>query len=228
VQAPGEEVSSNLIELAKKIQKSVPGFEYFSGFNDKYHNKESESSLHTKGMAADFVLGRKPSKEEGQEIVSLLKSLGASKARDEYNNPSAKATAGHFHVEIAKMAEGGIIKARPGGTVVQAAEAGRDEAYIPLTRGHVPVKIDTRALIDSMPKMEIDEKVTEKLGKSFKDSFGEDFQNNISRLTKILDGMQAQENLDIQRRMLDVLGDIKNSQNNTADNTSRMVAMASN
>jgi len=228
VQAPGEEVSSNLIELAKKIQKSVPGFEYFSGFNDKYHNNESESSLHTKGMAADFVLGRKPSKEEGQEIVSLLKSLGASKARDEYNNPSAKATAGHFHVEIAKMAEGGIIKARPGGTVVQAAEAGRDEAYIPLTRGHVPVKIDTRALIDSMPKMEIDEKVTEKLGKSFKDSFGEDFQNNISRLTKILDGMQAQENLDIQRRMLDVLSDIKNSQNNTADNTSRMVAMASN
>jgi len=112
--------------------------------------------------------------------------------------------------------------------VVQAAEAGRDEAYIPLTRGHVPVKIDTRALIDSMPKMEMDEKVTEKLGKSFKDSFGEDFQNNISRLTKILDGMQAQENLDIQRRMLDVLSDIKNSQNNTADNTSRMVAMASN
>jgi hypothetical protein len=138
VQAPGEEVSSNLIELARKIQNKVPGFEYFSGFNDNYHNKESQSSLHTKGMAADFVLGRKPSKEEGQEIVSLLKSLGASKARDEYNDPSAKATAGHFHVEIPKFGDGGI-STQPELAIV--GEKG-PEAHVPLKGGSIPVSIN--------------------------------------------------------------------------------------
>jgi hypothetical protein len=138
VQAPGQEVSSNLIELARKIQAKVPGFEYFSGFNDKYHNKESQGSLHTKGMAADFVLGRKPSKEEGQEIVSLLKSLGASKARDEYNDPSAKATAGHFHVEIPKFGDGGI-STQPELAIV--GEKG-PEAHVPLKGGSIPVSIN--------------------------------------------------------------------------------------
>lgn len=227
VQAPGTTVSPALIELAKKIQNSVPGFQYFSGFNDQYHQEKSPNSLHTQGLAADFVLGNKPSKEEGQEIISLLKSLGAKNVIDEYNNPSSKATAGHIHVEIAKMAEGGIIKARQGGTMVQAAEAGRDEAYIPLTSGRVPVKIDTKALIDSMPKMDIDEKVTEKLSNSFKNVLDENFVISINRLSKTLETTGI-ANSDIQNRMLTVLEEIRRSQLTTADNTGRMVAHASN
>jgi hypothetical protein len=43
VQAPGQEVSPALIELASKIQNNVPGFEYFSGFNDNYHNKNHQA-----------------------------------------------------------------------------------------------------------------------------------------------------------------------------------------
>jgi hypothetical protein len=138
VQAPGQEVSPALIELAKKIQKSVPGFNYFSGFNDQFHNEKSPRSLHTQGLAADFVLGKKPSKEEGEHIVDLLKSLGASKAYDEYNSPSAKATGGHFHVEIPKFGDGGI-STQPELAIV--GEKG-PEAHVPLKGGSIPVSIN--------------------------------------------------------------------------------------
>jgi hypothetical protein len=138
VQAPGQEVSPALIELAKKIQKSVPGFGYFSGFNDQFHNEKSPRSLHTQGLAADFVLGKKPSKEEGEHIVDLLKSLGASKAYDEYNSPSAKATGGHFHVEIPKFGDGGI-STQPELAIV--GEKG-PEAHVPLKGGSIPVSIN--------------------------------------------------------------------------------------
>jgi hypothetical protein len=138
VQAPGQEVSPALIELAKKIQKSVPGFEYFSGFNDQFHNEKSPRSLHTQGLAADFVLGKKPSKEEGEHIVDLLKSLGASKAYDEYNSPSAKATGGHFHFEIPKFGDGGI-STQPELAIV--GEKG-PEAHVPLKGGSIPVSIN--------------------------------------------------------------------------------------
>jgi len=99
VQADGAEISPKLIELAKQIQGTIPGFSYFSGFNDKYH-QDSGSSKHPKGLALDFALAGAPSKEEGQQIVDMIKGLGASYVRDEYNFPSSKATAGHIHAEI--------------------------------------------------------------------------------------------------------------------------------
>ena len=43
---------------------------------------------------------------------------------------------------LVKMANGGVIKARPGGTQVLAAESGKDEAFVPLPDGKaIPVKI---------------------------------------------------------------------------------------
>jgi hypothetical protein len=44
VQAAGQAVSPALIELAKKIQNSVEGFQYFSGFNDKYHHENNPTA----------------------------------------------------------------------------------------------------------------------------------------------------------------------------------------
>jgi hypothetical protein len=84
------------------------------------------------------VLGKKPSKEEGEHIVDLLKSLGASKAYDEYNSPSAKATGGHFHVEIPKFGDGGI-STQPELAIV--GEKG-PEAHVPLKGGSIPVSIN--------------------------------------------------------------------------------------
>lgn len=100
VQADDKSVDPKIIELAKKVQSELPGFKYFSGFNDKWHNENSPSSQHTKGLAMDFVLAQQPTKEEGQKIVETLKGWGASKVIDEYNAPTSKATAGHIHAQI--------------------------------------------------------------------------------------------------------------------------------
>ena len=109
VQAPGSTLSPNLIELAKSIQSGIPGFNYFSGFNDNFHQEKAPGSKHTQGLAADFTLTKPPSKEEGDKIAAQLKSLGASYVQNEYANPSSAATAGHFHVEIPKFENGGNL-----------------------------------------------------------------------------------------------------------------------
>lgn len=100
VQAEGATIDPRIIDMAKKIQETVPGFDHFNGFNDKFHQEKASTSEHTKGRAVDFALKSKPSKEEGAQIVALLKSMGASLAIDEYNNASAQATGGHMHAQI--------------------------------------------------------------------------------------------------------------------------------
>ena len=121
VQKEGADLSPKIIEMAKAIQSGVPGFSYFSGFNDNFHQEKASSSNHTKGLAADFALEKKPSPEDGAKVVSYLKDQGASLAIDEYNSPTAKATGGHFHVEIPTFADGGDLAA---GKLGIAGEAG--------------------------------------------------------------------------------------------------------
>lgn len=120
VQKEGADLSPKIIDLAKNIQDNIKGFAYFSGFNDNFHNEKASSSKHTKGLAADFALNEKPSPKQGEQVVSWLKEQGASLAIDEYNNPSAKATAGHIHVEIPTFAEGGDLAAGKLGIVGEA------------------------------------------------------------------------------------------------------------
>jgi hypothetical protein len=110
VQKEGAGIDPRLIEMAKEIQSTVPGFAYFSGFNDKFHQENAGNSQHTKGLALDFALQAKPSKEEGAGIVKYLQSLGASLAIDEYNSATAKSTGGHIHAQIsAKDGFSGVI-----------------------------------------------------------------------------------------------------------------------
>jgi hypothetical protein len=128
-----------LIELARQIQGGIPGFNYFSAFNDKYHQEKAPGSQHAKGLAVDFTVAQPPSIEEGKSITDWLKGLGASLAIDEYNNPSSKSTAGHFHAQIPGFADGGIVNSP---TLAQIGEKG-PEAVIPLKNGQVPVHIDS-------------------------------------------------------------------------------------
>ena len=100
IQADGAGISENLISLARNIQTNLGDFSYFSGFNDNYHLREAPNSKHTQGRALDFALSRAPTKEEGAQLVATLKSMGASHARDEYNDPSSKSTAPHMHAEV--------------------------------------------------------------------------------------------------------------------------------
>ena len=51
-------------------------------------------------------------------------------------------------VSIPRLAEGGIVKARPGGILANIGEGGKDEAVIPLDRmndfgGKIEIRIDT-------------------------------------------------------------------------------------
>jgi hypothetical protein len=132
VQAEGAGVSNNLLSLARMIQQAVPGFAYFSGFNDKFHQGYADSK-HNKGLALDFALGRQPSPEEGRNIVAQLKNLGASVAIDEYNNPSRRATAGHFHAEVS-AANGAILSGPMSGYKPNLTMHGT-EAIVPLNSG---------------------------------------------------------------------------------------------
>jgi len=136
VQAEGAGISPKIIGLAEQVQANMPGFAYFSGFNDKFHQEKSPSSFHTKGQAMDFALNKAPTPKEGQEIVNWLKDMGASYAIDEYNNPSSKATAGHIHAQIAGYADGGIAEEPQ---IAMVAEKG-PEAMIPLKNGAIPVE----------------------------------------------------------------------------------------
>jgi hypothetical protein len=124
VQAEGAGISPRLIELARQIQGGVPGFNYFSAFNDKFHQEKAPGSQHAKGLALDFTVAQPPSLEEGKAITDWLKGLGASLAIDEYNNPSSKSTAGHFHAQIPGFEEGGMLGA---GKVGIAGEGGKPE-----------------------------------------------------------------------------------------------------
>ena len=121
VQAKDAGISTKLIDMAKEIQNQVPGFSHFSGFNDKFHQEKSPSSKHTQGLAADFAVTSDPTPQAGKEIADMLRKMGASYVQDEYNNKSAKATGGHFHVEVPTFADGGDLAA---GKLGIAGEAG--------------------------------------------------------------------------------------------------------
>ncbi len=140
IQQEGSAVSPKLIALAKQIQSAVPGFSYFSGFNDAHHQaKGREYSQHNKGQALDFALNKKPSVDEGKEIVSKIKSMGGGQVLDEYNFPSPGATAGHIHVGIPEFAKGGIASGPKSG---YKAMLHGTEAVVPLPDGkQIPVNM---------------------------------------------------------------------------------------
>jgi hypothetical protein len=95
----------------------------------------------------DFVLNKKPSREEGQRIVDMLKSMGASSAKDEYNDPSSKATGPHFHASVPEGRYGGIFE---GPRTGYAAVMHGREAILPLPNGQsIPIAIDTEKIIES-------------------------------------------------------------------------------
>ena len=137
VQAEGAAISPKLIELAKNVQSLVPGFSAFTGLNDQFHNEKSPNSLHTKGQAMDFVLNKKPTREEGASIVSWLKQSGASLAIDEYNNATKNATGGHFHAQIPAFGDGGMVDKA---TLALIGEKG-PEAVIPMDGKEIPLNI---------------------------------------------------------------------------------------
>jgi len=146
-QAEGAQVSDKLIELAQKIKSNIPGFTGFTGFNDNFHREEIPNSGHAQGLSVDFVLNKRPTREEGQKLVNMLKSMGASVAKDEYNDPSSQATGPHFHASVPEGRYGGIFE---GPRTGYAAVMHGREAILPLPNGQsIPIAIDTEKIIES-------------------------------------------------------------------------------
>ena len=130
VQAPGAEVNPALIQLAKRIQETVPGFVAFNGFNDRFHHLLPYSSSHTNGLALDFALARKPTDEEGRALIAQIKELGATKVIDEYNHPSMFSTGGHIHAEVS-AADGAMVNGPASG---YPATLHGNELIVPLNK----------------------------------------------------------------------------------------------
>ena len=148
VQAPDAKLNPKLIDLAKRIQNEIPGFNYFSGFNDRFHQRTKPNSRHTQGNALDFTLSSAPSKKEGQEIVEALKGMGFHFAQDEYNNASAMATGGHIHAQI-QAEKGGIVDGPKSG---YPATLHGKEVIVPLAQNSVLEKLAKASIADMKPK----------------------------------------------------------------------------
>jgi hypothetical protein len=147
VQKAGADLDPRLIDIAKQVQASVPGFMQFTGFNDQFHAEKAPRSLHAKGKAFDFVVSKKPTKEEGAKIVQLMKSLGVDYGIDEYNNPSAQATGGHFHGQL-KAYDGGVFEGPKAGYDVELH--GR-EAVVPLPNPDSMITVSDNAGAEKSP-----------------------------------------------------------------------------
>lgn len=131
----GGATSERLASVARAIQDKLGGdLRHFTAFNDSYHR--GNNSLHTQGRAMDFTL-TDPAK--AAMIADMVRGIpGVSRVLDEYNFPSARATAGHIHAEIA---------AKYGGTFSGPLDGYRavlhgTEAVVPLPNGRsIPVEI---------------------------------------------------------------------------------------
>ena len=132
VQQEGATVNPKLMAMAQQIQGRVPGFNYFSSFNDKFHNEKGDPSKHKDGLALDFTLAKPPTKEEGEKISSMLKGMGASFVLDEYNGASKNKTAGHIHAEVS--AQNGAILSGPTTGYRPDLTMHGEEAIVPLDK----------------------------------------------------------------------------------------------
>jgi len=131
VHREGSVLDPKIVELARSIQSSIPGFAHFTSFNDKYHSTEAQNSKHVIGKALDFKINGFPSIEEGKAIsAQLQKMMPGITVKDEYNDPSKKAIGkGHFHAELGART-GGFFKGPESGYPV---ELHGKEAVVPLS-----------------------------------------------------------------------------------------------
>jgi hypothetical protein len=229
VQAEGASLSTKMLAIAQQVQSSVPGFAYFSGFNDKYHQEKSPASQHTKGLAADFTLASAPDDATGKKIVDAIKGMGASMVIDEYNHPSTKATAGHIHFQVpeAKAAYGGVFPAKSGGTHVLLAEGGQDEAVIPMKDGAVQVSMKNPGPLSDMAHPDIEAMLDEEFSSTVSTDIREDLRAVVMDIVRQLQPVSANSS-GISQAVLDQLDQLIAYQKEANDIDNRMLAVASN
>ena len=229
VQAENASLSTKMLEVAQQVQSSIPGFAYFSGFNDKYHQEKSPASQHTKGLAADFTLTSAPDEATGKKISNDIKGMGASMVIDEYNHPSSKATAGHIHFQVpeARAALGGVFPAKSGGTHVLLAEGGQDEAVIPMKDGAVQVSMKNQGPLSNMAHPDIDAMLDEKFSSTVSADIREDLRAVVMDIVRQLQPVGTTSS-GMSQAVLEQLDQLIAYQKEANDIDNRMLAVASN
>jgi predicted chitinase len=101
-----QKIAEVALEEFKKLAPTVKVT--VTGGNDAFHHNLSYVSRHTKGQAIDLVITPN-SAEAHKQMISVLDRISAGTPGfsyiDEYTNPTAAATAGHFHLSYGKSAE---------------------------------------------------------------------------------------------------------------------------
>lgn len=102
----GGEISDDLSSIVSKIlvdfKKTNPGVKVtVTSGNDRFHKNIGYTSKHQSGQAVDVTLSPYNSNTSGV-FKKILDSYvkGTFSYIDEYENPSAKATGGHFHLQV--------------------------------------------------------------------------------------------------------------------------------
>ena len=95
-------ISPLVIRAADTIKNAIPGVT-FTGFNDQFHHEKAPNSLHTKGLAVDFIIPLDIARDDvaRKKLAEEIALSTGGKVIDEYAQPSAIATGGHFHLQFA-------------------------------------------------------------------------------------------------------------------------------
>jgi len=214
VQPAGANQSQKMLELANAVQKNIPGIRVVN-FNAARPNQR-ESRNNSDSLIAGFSVAPVPKGDQADLITEMLRKLGATKA--EYHG------AGKVTYEV-KAANGGVVSAKPGGTKALLAEAGQDEAVIPMKNGAVQVSVKDLALIPAMPKLD-NMTVAKDITESVRIGIDQDLRAVVMDIMK---QVQAPvHNFELSARVLEQLDQLIIMQRQANDIDNKMLAAASN
>lgn len=128
------------VSVAQQVQQ-LPGFGFFTGLNDIFHQQKHPRSKHAIGQGIDFTMAKEPTRAEAKEIKAKLSNIsGVTRAFDEYyEDRNGFTTGGHFHLDTS-AADGAVIDGPQSGYPVDLTAHGR-EIIAPLEPNSILEKI---------------------------------------------------------------------------------------
>jgi hypothetical protein len=130
-------------------------------------------------------------------------------------------------VPEAKAAEGGVFPAKSGGTNVLLAEAGQDEAVIPMKDGAVQVSMKNPGPLSDMAHPDIEAMLDEEFSSTVSTDIREDLRAVVMDIVRQLQPVSASSS-GISQAVLDQLDQLIAYQKEANDIDNRMLAVASN
>jgi hypothetical protein len=84
------------------------------------------------------------------------------------------------------------------------------------------------ALLDNMPKLEIDKEAAAQISQSLTENMGNDFKTAVANINRLAEQLQNRNDVGLQQQMVGLLEDIRRSQQATAKASERLAQVASN